>query len=345
VGGLNDNPQIPAVSAPKGRFAALGRPGGGLKGHRMKAWAWPLFWIVLGLLLAGWGLFDNDRLFLLTVLNGLTLAALYFLVAAGFTLIFGLMRNVNLAHGSLFLLGAYVGYSVGDATGSWFLALAAGFVSSALAGMLMQVLIFRRMEGQDLRQTLVTIGLSIVMADVFLWIWGGDIYQFDAPEWLTETVSLPIVNKYAGFRLVLLLTAIVMGIVLWLFLNRTRVGMMVRAGVDDRKMLSASGVNVQRLFIVTFGIGAGLAGFAGVVGGTALSIAPGEDVRYLLASLVVVIVGGMGSISGAAAGALLIGMAETFGQAYAPTYGVVFTFVIMVMVLAFRPQGLMGKQA
>lgn len=310
-----------------------------------RAWAWPLFWIVLGLLLAAWGVSDNERLFLLTVLNGLTLAALYFLVAAGFTLIFGLMRNVNLAHGSLFLLGAYVGYSVGDATGSWFLALAAGFVSSALAGMLMQVLIFRRMEGQDLRQTLVTIGLSIVMADVFLWIWGGDIYQFDAPEWLTETVSLPIVDKYAGFRLVLLLTAIVMGIVLWLFLNRTRVGMMVRAGVDDRKMLSASGVNVQRLFIVTFGIGAGLAGFAGVVGGTALSIAPGEDVRYLLASLVVVIVGGMGSISGAAAGALLIGMAETFGQAYAPTYGVVFTFVIMVMVLAFRPQGLMGRQA
>lgn len=309
-----------------------------------KAWAWPLFWIVLASLLAAWGLTDNARLFLLTVLNGLTLAALYFLVAAGFTLIFGLMRNVNLAHGSLFLLGAYVGYGVGDKTGSWFLALAAGFVSSALAGMLMQVLIFRRMEGQDLRQTLVTIGLSIVLADVFLWIWGGDIYQFDAPEWLTGTVSLPIVNKYAGFRLVVLLTAIVMGVVLWLFLNRTRVGMMVRAGVDDKKMLSASGVNVQRLFVITFGVGAGLAGFAGVVGGTALSIAPGEDVRYLLASLVVVIVGGMGSISGAAAGALLIGMAETFGQAYAPTYGVVFTFVIMVLVLAFRPQGLMGKR-
>ncbi len=297
------------------------------------------------MLLAAWGVSDNARLFLLTVLNGLTLAALYFLVATGFTLIFGLMRNVNLAHGSLFLLGAYVGFSVGDKTGSWFLALAAGFFSSALAGMLMQVLIFRRMEGQDLRQTLVTIGLSIVMADLFLWVWGGDIYQFDAPDWLTGTVSLPVVNKYAGFRLVVLLTAIVMGVVLWLFLNRTRVGMMVRAGVDDKKMLSASGVNVQRLFIITFGIGAGLAGFAGVVGGTALSIAPGEDVRYLLASLVVVIVGGMGSISGAAAGALLIGMAETFGQAYAPTYGVVFTFVIMVVVLAFRPQGLMGRRA
>ena len=312
--------------------------------HALRRARWPLFWLVLAALFIGWGLSDNARLFLLTVLNGLTLAALYFLVASGFTLIFGLMRNVNLAHGSLFLLGAYVGYMVGDASGSWLLAVVAGFASSALAGVLMQVLIFRHMEGQDLRQTLVTIGLSIVMADVFLWIFGGDIYQFDAPAWLTGTVSLPVINKYAGFRLVVLAAALVMGVVLWLFLNRTRIGMMVRAGVDDKKMLSASGVNVQRLFAVTFAVGAGLAGFAGVIGGTALSIAPGEDVRYLLASLVVVIVGGMGSITGAAVGALLIGMAETFGQAYTPTYGVVFTFVIMVVVLAFRPQGLMGRR-
>ena len=316
---------------------------GRLAPQRLMRWRWPALWLLLAALFVAWGLTDDARLFLLTILNGLTLAALYFLVAAGFTMVFGLMRNVNLAHGSLFLLGAYVGYGVGDKTGSWFLALAAGFLSAALAGMLMQVLIFRRMEGQDLRQTLVTIGLSIMLADIFLWIWGGDIYQFDAPGWLIGTVSLPIVEKYAGFRLVVLLTAMVMGVALWLFLNRTRVGMMVRAGVDDKSMLSASGVNVQRLFIITFGIGAGLAGFAGVIGGTALSIAPGEDVRYLLASLVVVIVGGMGSISGAAVGALLIGVAETFGQAYAPTYGIVFTFVIMVVVLAFRPQGLMGR--
>jgi branched-chain amino acid transport system permease protein len=158
-------------------------------------------------------------------------------------------------------------------------------------------------------------------------------------------VSVPLVGKYSGFRLVVLLAAVVIGMVLWAFLNRTRVGMMIRAGVDNKRMLSASGVNVQKVFAITFAVGAGLAGFAGVIGGTALSIAPGEDVRYLLASLVVVIVGGMGSISGAAVGALLIGLAETFGLAYAPTYGVVFTFLIMVAVLAFRPQGLMGKTA
>jgi branched-chain amino acid transport system permease protein len=285
------------------------------------------------------------RLFLLTIVNGLTLAALYFLVASGFTLVFGLMRNVNLAHGSLYLLGGYIGYDVADVTGSWFLGVAAGFLAMALAGVLLQVGIFRRMEGQDLRQTLVTIGLSIVLADLMLAIWGGKTYQFDPPEWLYGAVRMPFIRAYPIYRLALLATSIVIGIGLWLLLNRTRIGMMIRAGVDDRGMLSASGVNVQRVFAVTFALGAGLAGFAGVVGGTALSIAPGEDVRYLLASLVVVIVGGMGSVTGAALGALLIGLAEQLGLAYSPTYGVVYTFVIMVAVLAFRPQGILGRPA
>jgi branched-chain amino acid transport system permease protein len=144
---------------------------------------------------------------------------------------------------------------------------------------------------------------------------------------------------------VLFASAIVIGVGLWLLLNKTRIGMMIRAGVDDRGMLAASGVNVQRIFTITFALGAGLAGFAGVVGGTALSIAPGEDTRYLLASLVVVIVGGMGSVTGAAIGATLIGLAEQLGLVYSPTYGVVYTFLIMVAVLAFRPQGIMGKAA
>ncbi len=290
-----------------------------------------------------WALADNPRLFVSTLLNGLTLAALYFLVASGFTLVFGLMRNVNLAHGSLYLFGAYIGWVVGDWSGSWVLAVITGFLASAVVGLLMQVTIFRFMQGQDLRQTLVTIGISIVLADIMLWIWGAEIYTFDPPRWMFGTLSLPIVEKYATYRLLLLVGAIVIGVGLWVFLNRTRVGMMIRAGVDDRAMLAASGVNVQLVFAVTFAIGAGMAGFAGVVGGTALSIAPGEDIRYLLASLVVVIVGGMGSVTGAAIGALLIGVAEQFGLAYAPTYGIVFTFVIMALALAFRPQGLLGR--
>jgi branched-chain amino acid transport system permease protein len=284
------------------------------------------------------------KLFLLTFLNGMTLAALYFLVASGFTLVFGLMRNVNLAHGSLYLLGAYIGYTAGDLTDSWFVAIFAGTLATMLVGLLMQVLIFRRMEGEELRQTLVTIGVSIILADAMLAIWGGGTYQFDPPEWLYGAVKLPLVQGYPKYRLVVLLVSMVIGVGLWLFLTRTRVGMMIRAGVDDRAMLLASGINVQRVFATTFAIGGGLVGFAGVVGGTALSIAPGEDTRYLLASLIVVIVGGMGSVPGAAVGAILIGLAEQFGLAYSPTYGVVYTFVIMVAVLAFRPQGILGRR-
>jgi branched-chain amino acid transport system permease protein len=308
-------------------------------------WFWTLLIGVPILVFAVWALSDNAKLFLSTFLNGLTLAALYFLVASGFTLVFGLMRNVNLAHGSLYLLGAYIGFVVGDTTGSWFLAVAAGFAAAALVGLVMQVAVFRFMQGQDLRQTMVTIGLSIVLADIMLWIWGAQIYTFDPPELLYGSTRLPVVKGYPTYRLVVLATSVVIGVLLWWFLNRTRVGMMIRAGVDDRAMLAASGVNVQLVFAITFAIGAGMAGFAGVVGGTALSISPGEDTRYLLASLVVVIVGGMGSIVGAAVGALLIGLAEQFGLAYAPTYGVVFTFVIMVLVLAFRPQGILGRSA
>jgi branched-chain amino acid transport system permease protein len=316
-----------------------------MRSSGLPRWFW---WVVIGLPLtvfAVWAIAENARQFFATALNGITLGALYFLVASGFTLVFGLMRNVNLAHGSLYLFGAYVGWVIGDETGSWFLAVAAGFLAASVIGLALQVGVFRFMQGQDLRQTLVTIGISIVLADIMLWVWGAEIYQFDPPSAIYGSTPLPIVKGYPTYRLVVLLVAIVVGVVLWWFLNRTRVGMMIRAGVDDRAMLAASGVNVQLVFAITFAIGAGLAGFAGVVGGTALSISPGEDTRYLLASLVVVIVGGMGSIVGAAVGAVLIGLAEQFGLAYAPTYGIVFTFVIMALVLAFRPQGILGRAA
>jgi branched-chain amino acid transport system permease protein len=302
-------------------------------------------WIVIGgpiAVFSIWAMTDNARLYFTTLLNGLTLASLYFVVASGFTLVFGLMRNVNLAHGSLYLFGAYVGWMVGEHTGSWVLAVLAGFVAAALVGLLMQLLVFRHMQGQDLRQTLVTIGLSIVLADLMLWGWGAEIYTFDPPAWIYGSTELPLVEKFPTYRLMVLLASIAIGLGLWWMLARTRVGMMIRAGVDDRAMLAASGVNVQLVFALTFAIGAGLAGLAGVVGGTALSVSPGEDTRYLLASLVVVIVGGMGSVTGAAIGACLIGLAEQFGLAYAPTYSVVFTFVIMVVALAFRPRGIMG---
>jgi branched-chain amino acid transport system permease protein len=256
------------------------------------------------------------------------------------------MRNVNLAHGSLYLLGGYIGYVVAESTGWWFLALAAGFLAAALLGLLIQALILRHMQGQDLRQTMVTIGLSIVIADILLWVFTGEVHQMEAPAWLKGPLrGIPIINAYSQYRLSLLVLGVVIGVGLWLFLNRTRIGMMIRAGVDDRAMLAAAGINVNLVFALTFALGAGLAGLGGVIGAVELSMVPGEDTRLLLASLIVVIVGGMGSVVGAAIGAAILGLAETFGLAYAPTYSVVFTFVILVIVLAFRPRGLMGRPA
>jgi branched-chain amino acid transport system permease protein len=306
-----------------------------------------LLWLLVGgpiLAFSLWALFDNARLYLVTLLNGLTLASLYFIVASGFTLVFGLMRNVNLAHGSLYLLGGYVGYVVANHTGWWILAVAAGFAASAIAGLLIQWLILRHMQGQELRQTLVTIGLSIVIADVLLWIFTGQVHQLEAPALLQGPIrDIPLIRAYSAYRLSLLGFGILIGVGLWWLLNRTRVGMMIRAGVDDRAMLAAAGVNVNRVFAITFMLGAGLAGFGGVIGAVELSMVPGEDIRLLLASLIVVIVGGMGSVVGAAIGAVILGLAETYGLAYAPTYSVVFTFGILIVVLAFRPRGIMGK--
>jgi branched-chain amino acid transport system permease protein len=306
-------------------------------------------WLLVGGPLAVfslWAVVDNPRLYLVTMLNGLTLGSLYFIVASGFTLVFGLMRNVNLAHGSLYLLGGYVGFIVAERTGWWLLAIAAGFSVAALGGLLMQLLILRHMQNQDLRQTMVTIGLSIVIADVLIWIFTGQVYQMEAPAWLQGPIrGIPVINAYSAYRLSLLGMGIVIGVALWLLLNRTRVGMMIRAGVDDRAMLSAAGVNVNLVFAITFALGAGLAGLGGVVGAVELSMVPGEDTRLLLASLIVVIVGGMGSVVGAAVGAAILGLAETYGLAYAPTYSVVFTFLILILVLAFRPRGILGKAA
>lgn len=315
--------------------------------RRRLAWRTLLPWLLIGgpiAVFSLWALFDNARLFLVTFLNGLTLASLYFIVASGFTLVFGLMRNVNLAHGSLYLLGGYVGFIVAEKTGYWLLAIAAGFSVAALAGLLLQVLVLRHMQNQDLRQTMVTIGLSVVVADLLIWIFTAQVHQMEAPAWLQGPIrGIPIINAYSAYRLSLLGMGLAIGIGLWWLLHRTRVGMMIRAGVDDRAMLSAAGVNVNLVFAITFALGAGLAGLGGVIGAVELSMVPGEDTRLLLASLIVVIVGGMGSVVGAALGAVILGLAETYGLAYAPTYSVVFTFLILVLVLAFRPRGILGR--
>lgn len=286
------------------------------------------------------------REFITIGLNGLTLAALYFLVASGFTLVFGLMRVVNLAHGSLYLLGAYLGWTIANATGSWYLALIISPLIIAGVGVLLQQGLLRRIQGQDLRQALVTIGVSIIVGDLLIANYGGQFYEFSLPDVLGGGINLGLVGfTYPTFRIFTLLTALVVGIGLWLLLKHTRLGMIIRAGIDDREMVSALGINIQRIFAIVFGLGALLAGLAGVIGGSSLSIAPGDDGLYLLYSLIVVIVGGMGSIAGAALGALLVGLIEQYGLAYAPTYSILITFAMMILVLAIRPQGLLGRRA
>jgi len=313
-------------------------------------------WLVFAPWPAGFeDIFGKKQIFINALFNGITLGGLYFLVATGFTLIFGLMRNVNLAHGSLYLFGGYMGYEAGDWTGSWLFSYVVAFICCAIVGIGMQFFIFRRMEGQDLRQTLVTLGLSIIFSDLMVWVWGGNAIQIDTPDYLEGPVPTPIVVAvkssgetvflyYPLVRLVIFAAAVFIGIAMWLALNRTRVGVMIRAGVDDRDMLSVLGYRVQLLFIAVFAFGAGLAGMAGIVGGTFQSLSLGEDSHFLLASLVVVIVGGMGSIPGAALGALIIGLSEQIGTVYFQNYSTVLSFLIMVIVLALRPQGLLGRR-
>lgn len=283
------------------------------------------------------------------VLNGLTLAALYFIVASGFSLIFGLMRVVNMAHGSLYLVAGYVGYAVfeplydQDLWWAWYAGLAAGVLAAAVFGALLQQLLLGWMQGQELRQALVTIGISIIAADQLLAIYGGNPRQFFAPDAIFGSTQVPLVGGYPTFRLVQIGVAVAVGVALWLLLNRTRLGMMIRAGVDDREMLGACGVNVPLVGVAVFALGAALCGLGGVIGSTAQPLAMGQDGRFLLISLVVVIVGGMGSVTGTAVGAILVGLAEQLGQAMFPTYSVVLTFVMMVAVLALRPQGILGR--
>ena len=229
-----------------------------------------LLWLVVAIWPPGLeAAIGRKRVFLNAVLNGITLGGLYFLVASGFTLIFGLMRNVNLAHGSLYLFGGYVGYAISVWTGSWVLSFVVAFLAVALVGVVLQIFVFRRMEGQDLRQTMVTIGLSIVFADLMLWAFGGDFYQIQTPNWLVGPIQLPLITavkssgdpvylSYPLVRLVIFAASVVIGVAMWLALNRTRVGMIVRAGVDDRDMLAATGVRIQLVFVLVFALGAAL---------------------------------------------------------------------------------------
>ena len=299
--------------------------------------------------------------FVVTLLDGVTFAGLLFVVASGFTLIFGLMRTVNMAHGSVFLGAAYIAHEIQtnmvgkdaniDARDvsvlAWLVPLIIAGAIVAVGGLVMQQLLLRWNQGQDLRQALMTLAVSVIAADQMLARFGGVAQPLKWPGAVTHFFEI-VGERYATSRLFMLGVALLVGAALWLWLNRTRMGMVIRAGVDDQQMVRALGINVTAVFAVTFLVGSFLAGVGGVLGGSfAGSVAPGVDGAWLLNSLVVVIIGGLGSVKGAIAGSLLYGMVVAFSPAYLPAgytyYSVIFTFALLAVVLAVRPNGLYGR--
>jgi branched-chain amino acid transport system permease protein len=310
---------------------------------------------------------SDPTTFFSTLLDAITQGALYFVVASGFTLVFGLMRVVNMAHGSLYLVAAYVAIDVqrriitGDADttvsstqvslANWFVVLLIAALVAGCLGLAMQQLFLRWNQGQDLRQALITIAISVIVADqVVVHTGGGVAEDMSFPGRVNQFVDLHVRGfSYAGARLFILGLAAVIGLALWLWLKRTRTGMVIRAGVDDRAMVAALGVNIQRVFMLAFFVGSALAGMGAVIGTSQTAVSNGTDGIWLLNSLVVVIIGGMGSLAGAAVGSMLYGLIGTFSAAYLPAgntqYAVIFTFVLLAIVLAVRPYGIFGRPA
>jgi branched-chain amino acid transport system permease protein len=278
------------------------------------------------------------------LLNGATFAALLFVVASGFTLIFGLMRIVNLAHGALYLMGGYIGYSVGAATGNFFLSALIAALAIAVMGFIIDIGLLRFIKTTELRQVLLTLGVAFVLNDIALVIWGGDTFSVPVPAILQGPSNFAGL-VYPKYRLFVLLMGVLIFIGLWLLLHKTRLGALIRAGVDDAETVEAMGVDIKRIFIYTFMLGSALAGLGGAMGGAFLTLYPTADSEILVYSMAVVIIGGRGSLPGAAVGSLLVGMLATFGQVWFPELAYFVIFGPMAILLAFRPLGLFGRAA
>ena len=274
--------------------------------------------------------------------NGLSYGALLFLLASGLSLIFGVMRIVNLAHGSYFMLGGYVGLSVAWRTGSYVLALLVGALVVALVGIVMERAFLRRLPGQTLGQVLMTIGFALIFQDVALLIWGGDPYTIPVPAQLSGVITAGP-GRFPIYRIFIVAVAVAVGAVLWLALDRTRVGAMIRAAVDDAEMAQGVGIRVPRVSLGVFALGAALAAFGGVVGAGFLGVYPGLDFEILPYAFVVVIVGGLGSLPGAMVGSLMVGLLDNFGKALFPELSYFTLFAPMALILALKPTGLFGR--
>jgi len=276
-------------------------------------------------------------------LNGLSFGALLFILASGLSLVFGMMDVVNLAHGAFYMLGAYVALSVVQFTGSFWLAMLAAPLALGLLGFVLEPLLLRRLRGRHLDQVLLTIGVSLVIVDVIGQLWGREVRSLSAPAGLDGSVTL-IGGVYPVYRLFVMAFGVTLAGAMAFVYRRTKIGMLIRAGVQDAEMLGALGVNTNRLFASTFATGAALAGLAGVIAAPVFGVQPGMDTDPgLLYSLVVVVVGGLGTLSGAVAGSLLVGPADTFGKVLFQDVALAVIFAIVALVLLLKPTGLLGR--
>ncbi|MFP3913619.1 MAG: branched-chain amino acid ABC transporter permease [Actinomycetota bacterium] len=310
-----------------------------------RRWLVAAAWLALGGLSVWWILGQMSwRSFLIQALNGLSFGAVLFFLASGFTLIFGLMRITNLAHGGFYLVGAYIGITMVGITGNFGIALFVAATAIMLLGLFTERVLLRPIRGLTKPEVLLTIGLTFVLGDLSLAIWGGDPMPVPVPELLGGPLRIGDF-AYPRYRVFVLACAVVVGTVLFLVDRKTRIGAMVRAGVDDRETVAALGINIKAVFTGVFMFGAFLAGFAGVIGGGFLTVLPGQDFEILLFALVVVILGGLGSYPGAALGAVLVGLIDSFAKALVPELAFFTLFAPMAIVLVVRPQGLMGRKS
>jgi branched-chain amino acid transport system permease protein len=278
---------------------------------------------------------------LFQLLNGLTFAALLFIVASGFTLIFGLMRIVNLAHGAFYLLGGYLAYLAATWSGSFAVGVLAALIGIALLGWFEQQ-ILKLVKGVELHQVLLSLGLALMINDSSLVMFGGDTFSIPSPELLKG--PMPVFGMlYPKYRLFVLLSGVVVFSFLWLLINKTKLGALIRAGVDDPETIEALGIDIKKIFVFTFMLGMALAGVAGALGGAFLSLYPTADSEILVYSLAIVIIGGRGSLIGAAIGSLAVAMLATFGQVLFPELSYFVIFGPMALLLAFKPTGLFGR--
>src|SRR5262245_32474552 len=276
-------------------------------------------------------------------LNGLAYGVLLFLLSVGLTLIFGMLDVVNLAHGSFYMLGAYAGLATIGATGSFWLALLAAPLAVGLVGIGIERACLRRLYRRAvLDQVLLTFGLIYLFEDLVKGIFGGKIRSIPAPAVFAGSVTLGRFT-YPSYRLFVIAFGLVMALALWLLIERTRLGSVIRASVYDAEMAAAMGIDIRRVFLGVFGFGAALAGLSGVIAGPIQSAYPAMGVSILVPALIVVVVGGLGSLKGSLAGSLIIGQAETFGKAWLPGAAMLAIYVVMALVVLLRPQGLFGR--